>query len=335
MKTINLLASNNAVGSSLLGVIDFVDFANTFWRYLHPTDKKPLLAYRLYAWNGEQIQLSNGLKIDALPLSKYKPAEVDFLISSFVTNTESLNLFLHSAQVFKPILKQAVASEGLVVSYCTGTFGLASCGILDNRSATTVWWLANQFQSHFPKVNLDLDELVVQDENVITGGATTSYFNVCLRVLERLTNELFAGKLAKLLLMDRQRLSQRAFIDSGFIVNKQDELVERIQAWMLENYNQAITLERLCDQFNVTKRTLNRRFKASCNETPMSYLQKIRIEQAKHYLETTGMAVERIVEKVGYSDTASFRKLFVNQTQLTPKVYRQRFSIQPQQAECC
>ncbi|MFC3094685.1 GlxA family transcriptional regulator [Alteromonas sediminis] len=335
-KIINILASNSAVGSSLIGIIDFVQFANTFWQYMHPNCDETLLAYRVYANEGDQITLSNGLTIPAKPLSDYEDADAVFLVSSFVYDKAAMDTFLKACQAFKPILQRACDANRILVSYCTGTFGLASCGVLENKRATTVWWMSNLFVQQFPNTTLTLDELVIVDGNVITGGATTSYFNVCLRLLEMLSNEVFAIRLSKLLLMDRHRLSQQAFIESGFIINKHDELVEEVQNWMMNNFASPISLDVLCDQFAVTKRTLIRRFKASCNETPLNYLQKIRVEKAKHYLETTNLPVERIVERVGYEDAGSFRKLFTGHTQLTPKAYRERFTyMNRDEVACC
>jgi len=335
-KTINILASNSAVGSSLVGIIDFVQFANTFWRFLHPNCEETLLSYRVYANEGDQIVLSNGLIVPATPLSQYEDADAVFLVSSFVYDRLAMEAFLRACQAFKPMLQSACEKDRILVSYCTGTFGLASCGVLENKKATTVWWMANLFSQQFPGTTLTLDELVIVDGNIITGGATTSYFNVCLRLLEMLSNEIFALRLSKLLLMDRHRLSQQAFIESGFIINKHDKLVEDVQNWMMNHYASHITLDGICDQFAVTKRTLIRRFKASCNETPLNYLQKIRVEKAKHYLETTNLPVDRIVERVGYEDAGSFRKLFASQTQLTPKAYRERFTyMSREELACC
>jgi len=42
-------------------------------------------------------------------------------------------------------------------------------------------------------------------------------------------------------------------------------------------------------------------------------------------LESTNQPVEQIVQQVGYEDMSSFRKLFLNYTDLTPSQYRQKF----------
>ena len=50
-----------------------------------------------------------------------------------------------------------------------------------------------------------------------------------------------------------------------------------------------------------------------------------RIEQAKELLEGTSLSLERVVERVGYSDVPAFRRLFLRSVGLSPAQYRQRF----------
>ncbi|WP_273023540.1 helix-turn-helix domain-containing protein, partial [Rheinheimera sp.] len=55
---------------------------------------------------------------------------------------------------------------------------------------------------------------------------------------------------------------------------------------------------------------------------------------AKRLLETTNLPVEQIVLQVGYEDMSSFRKLFLNYTELSPSQYRHKFMLQDD-PDCC
>jgi AraC-like DNA-binding protein len=57
--------------------------------------------------------------------------------------------------------------------------------------------------------------------------------------------------------------------------------------------------------------------------TVRAYVQTLRIEEAKHMLETGSAAVDAIGREVGYEDAASFRRL----TGIPPGDYRRRFRI--------
>ncbi|MNG37514.1 Arabinose operon regulatory protein [compost metagenome] len=59
--------------------------------------------------------------------------------------------------------------------------------------------------------------------------------------------------------------------------------------------------------------------------TPMEYIQTLRVEEAKHLLETTASPIEVVAEEVGYDDAAFFSRLFKRSVNLSPAQYRRRF----------
>ena len=74
-------------------------------------------------------------------------------------------------------------------------------------------------------------------------------------------------------------------------------------------------------------RHFSRRFKTATGESFSSYLQKLRTENAKRLLETTGSSASEIMYRVGYNDERSFRRLFKQHTGLAPKHYRNKFKL--------
>ena len=60
--------------------------------------------------------------------------------------------------------------------------------------------------------------------------------------------------------------------------------------------------------------------------SPSSSLES-RAQRAKALLETTHLSFDEVVERCGYSDVSSFRKLFKRATTLTPADYRERFRL--------
>jgi len=77
----------------------------------------------------------------------------------------------------------------------------------------------------------------------------------------------------------------------------------------------------------LAKRTFKRRFVTATGLTPIAYVQRLRIEDAKRRLERTDVSVDEISWRVGYEDAAFFRRLFKRTTGLAPGAYRKRFRI--------
>ena len=77
----------------------------------------------------------------------------------------------------------------------------------------------------------------------------------------------------------------------------------------------------------LAERTFKRRFTAATGVSPIVYVQRLRIEDAKRRLERTTTPVDDISWRVGYEDPAFFRRLFKRVTGMAPGAYRKRFRI--------
>lgn len=105
-----------------------------------------------------------------------------------------------------------------------------------------------------------------------------------------------------------------------------DQLVQQVQEFIEENFKQSIQVSGLAAMANITLRTLNRRFQSCVAMRPIEYIQAVRIEQAKRLLELGDVTIKTLAEQVGYDDISSFTRLFKRATELTPKVYQDKFS---------
>jgi transcriptional regulator GlxA family with amidase domain len=78
---------------------------------------------------------------------------------------------------------------------------------------------------------------------------------------------------------------------------------------------------------DLAERTFKRRFTQATGLSPIAYVQRLRIEDAKRRLERTEASVDEVSWQVGYEDPAFFRRLFRRVTGLAPGAYRKRFRI--------
>src|SRR5947209_7849591 len=82
-------------------------------------------------------------------------------------------------------IEQQYKEGAEVASICTGAFLLASSGLLDGKACSTHWSAADAFRSTFPKVKLQTDKLIT-DENVIyTNGGAYSFLNLMIYLVEK------------------------------------------------------------------------------------------------------------------------------------------------------
>ncbi|MFI2744528.1 DJ-1/PfpI family protein [Zhouia sp. PK063] len=77
------------------------------------------------------------------------------------------------------------SSSTKVVSVCTAAYLLANTGILDGKSATTHFFVADDFEEQFPKVKLIRDVRFVDEGTLITSSGVTSGIDAALYIVEK------------------------------------------------------------------------------------------------------------------------------------------------------
>jgi len=333
MKHIAVLATNSSISSDVFGLLDFFEYCNVLWQLQQSNHAGALFHCYLVSPDGAPIQLKQGVTL-AVQQHNWQQADALILPAAYAYNRAQLEALPQQSAAYFPGLHSAAKRGILIGAHCTSTFILAGSGLLAHRNATSSWFFKDIFQSQYPDVHLQLNKLLVQDDNLLTAGATTSFVNLCLALTERLVGEQFARQIAKVMLTDPNRTSQIPYMDLSIGQQHNDVLIKQVQKHLAAALAEPFALEPLAEQFHLTKRTLLRRFKAALNDTPLNYLQRLRVEQAKRLLESTNQPVEQIVQQVGYEDMSSFRKLFLNYTDLTPSQYRQKF-MQGDSFSCC
>lgn len=224
-------------------------------------------------------------------------------------------------------VRRAYADGAHVVSACTGSFLLAEAGLLDDREATTHWAFVDLMKSEYPRVRVLSDRVLVSatdDHRIVTSGGATSWTDLVLYIVGRFAGPEEARRLAKMSLFDWHHDGQNPYSRLTTRLQSSDKLIQECQAWLASHYGNADPVAAMIRQSGLSRRTFNRRFKMATGHTPLEYVQRVRIEEAKQILETTDQPVEAIACEVGYGDAVSFRRLFKRLVSNTPAVYRRR-----------
>jgi len=214
-------------------------------------------------------------------------------------------------------------------AHCSGTLLLAHSGLLDNKAATTSWWLVPTFMRQYPSILLQSNAMVTEDGQFITAGAVTALFTMLLRIIERRAGAELAQNTARFLLVDYTQHSQAAFVSKALMQRPRCAFGDRVEGYLqrqIAEDTSPISVQALAEHAAVSPRTLLRRFRALYQQSPQAHLQDLRVERAKSLLAATELELPDILSQCGYTDLASFRKLFKRKTALTPSAYRARFS---------
>lgn len=98
--------------------------------------------------------------------------------------------------------------------------------------------------------------------------------------------------------------------------------VEAVTHYMVENMEKKVTLQELADYMGYSQSYLSQRFKQELGESPLNYLNRLRIDNACRMLKETNLRINHICHKVGISDAYYFSRLFHQIMGMSPREYR-------------
>jgi len=275
---------------------------------------------------GVCVAFANGITL--YPNARLDEVKPDLIIVPSID--EELDSSLRKNQPYVDWVRESFRRGAHVSSLCTGAFVLGAAGVLDGRRATTHWFFASEFRRRFPRVDLQEQRMVVDEGDIVTCGGATTFLNLVLYLIEKYFSHDLAVHASKIFLIDMDRSSQLPFRVQSFSASHGDGPVAEIQAFLSEHFNQQLALEAVARRAGMSVRNFSRRFKDATGEAFSTYLQKVRVENAKRLLETTHSSASEIMYRVGYNDERSFRRLFKQQTGLAPKHYRNKFKFKLQ-----
>jgi transcriptional regulator GlxA family with amidase domain len=254
-----------------------------------------------------------------LDLRSIEKGDVLVFPGVFATKDSSIERVLSRPDVQRivSLLPRAAEKGALIAASCSATFLLGAAGLLDGASATTTWWLMPFFARRFPKVDLRADRMVVDNGATVTAGSAFAHADLMLAVVARLTSPSLANLVARYLVLDA-RASQSRYMVMDHL-RSFDPLLRTIEEFVAANIDRQVSLDELARAARTSPRTLARRVEAGVGMTPQRFVQRVRVAHAAHLLETTRESVEEVAARVGYADSAAFRRIFRRHTGESPR----------------
>ncbi len=213
----------------------------------------------------------------------------------------------------------------VIASVCTGAFLVAAAGLLDDKPATTHWALETQFSSWYPKVKLNTELIIADNQSVVTSGGVNADQDLSMHLIKKFCGQETLLQTARCNLVNPIQRSQAPY--KAFFVKKNhgDEAILQCQNLIESQISSDLGVSFLAQQLSIGTRTLNRRFKEATGYSVNNYIQMLRVERAKQELERKNISFEVIANELGYENVSFFRRLFKKVVGISPKEYRKMF----------
>jgi AraC family transcriptional regulator, transcriptional activator FtrA len=223
-------------------------------------------------------------------------------------------------------IRRAHASGARIATICSGVFVAAACGLLDGRRATTHWRYVETLAAMYPGLTIDPDVLYLDEGDVLTSAGSAAGLDLCLHIVRGDFGAEAANAVARRLVLPAHREGgQRQFVPRPVARNRESRLspaLDRIRTRL----DEAWPLARMAREAGLSERTLLRRMKEACGQSPQVWLNGERVAHAISLLETTQANLQDVAHACGFGSVESLRHHFRNLKGRPPSWYRTHFS---------
>ncbi|MFT5111063.1 MAG: transcriptional regulator GlxA family with amidase domain [Parasphingorhabdus sp.] len=326
--SIVLLASEETSAAVLYGLFDVLSTVGAVYPdMVSGVAGEELLDVRIAARNKEHFRCFGNIPIEPhVAINQIERADAVIVCDMYTPiDTPPTGSYIEEIAW----LKNMHAGGALLASVCSGSAVLVETGLLDGCEISGHWAYRHMFKKYYPRVNF-VENVILNmsaiDNRVVTTAGVTSWQDLALYLVSRFCGVEHAANTAKIHLLTGHNEGQSTYASMTCNALHSDALVHDCQDFIGKNYAEANPVAKMIEFCGINRRTFSRRFKSATGYDPLEYVQSLRMENARRLLETSDLGIDEVSDRVGYEDTASFRRLFKRKSGVTPVAYRKKFS---------
>lgn len=313
--------------STAYSILDVLSSVGRDWEMLHGAPRQPpFFAASLLSSDGEPYVDMNGRRIT--PEGALGDCLSPDLIIVPDLHLDPAAPLPNEFALLAGWIGDAHRGGAMATSVCSGALLLAATGLLNGIEATTHWGYADMLLRHYPDIRLRRERILVpagDGHRLITSGGTSAWADLLLYLISRLAGAEEARRIAKLYLLEPHVDGQLCYASLAAGRQHDDQLIADAQVWVAEHYDESNPVRLMAGRSGLSERSFLRRFRRATGQSPVQYIQTLRVEEAKQMLETTDTPIDQIATEIGYSEPSSFRSAFRKHVGLPASAYRKKW----------
>ncbi len=234
------------------------------------------------------------------------PARFDYIVvcGGLLHRGEILNdetrAFLHAAD----------AAGVTLIGLCTGSLVLARAGLMAGRRCCISWFHYRELEQEQLGVIPVADQLFVVDGRRITCAGGIASADLAAWLVESHFGRARAQKSLHILAADHARSPNDPQPHPPVAVPATNDRVRRATLLMEQNLANPLSIEDIAAKVNISRRQLDRVFRAELDQPPQVFYRNLRLEFARYLLTHGSYTVTAVAMECGFSDAAHFSRLF-------------------------
>ncbi len=142
---------------------------------------------------------------------------------------------------------------------------------------------------------------------------------LCRQEIQRL------GDVSKFYFLGCQQIFETNLIRTLLSCANDDAALKKIEVaveWMSHHLDSREPISRLCDYLDVSQSTLHRLYSRQFNESPMSFFNRMRMNEAAVILKNVSVSIKAVAFQLGYEHFNDFSRAFKKHSGFSPSDFR-------------
>ncbi len=225
----------------------------------------------------------------------------------------------------EPKVSQAIATFLLqrssdcrrIGTVCSGLYGLASTGLLDDREVTINWRFATDAARCFPRLRINHKRPLVQSGPFYTSSGLAAGVNLSLAMIREDYGPFVAQAVESELFRDQTNLEGKES-EGGPLDRRPNERFADLIPWIVRNLQGDLSVEILARRACMSPNHFSKAFKSVFGQPPKLFIENLRLNEARRRLSKRQKTIFGVAASVGFTDPAAFQR-----------AYQRRFGARP------
>jgi len=294
------------VGFLLMPEYTLSTFSNAvgILRMANRLSERELYRWTLYSIDGDTVMSSAGLELQ---------------ISDSLSSAEDLGVLIvcggyhiktHCTKQVVDCLRRLAKRKTPLGGLCTGSYVLATAGLLDGYECTIHWENLSSMREEFPRLKITSSLFVIDRDRYTCAGGISS-IDLMLNLVASIHGHQLVQQISEQFTCDRVRTekdAQRAPLQY-LIGASQPRLVDAVLL-MESNIEEPLTLDEVANYVGISRRQLERLFNRYLSRAPSRYYLELRLSRARLLLLQTSIPVIDVAITCGFSTAPHFSKCY-------------------------
>src|ERR1700731_76005 len=219
------------------------------------------------------------------------------------------------------ILKRANDTRR-IGAVCTGVYGVAATGLLNDRNVTTHWRFARDLAQRYPRLKIDHRKPFVQDGPYYTTTGLCGGVNLSLAMIQEDYGPYVAQSVEQELTLrltkeDQEELPSETAVFDNHPIDRFSDLI----AWVIRNLHADLSVEVLARRACMCPSHFSKVFKSVFGQPPRDFVQNLRLNEARRRLAKRQKTLRTVSQSVGFKDSDAFQRAFERKFGSRPRSY--------------